>query len=222
MLWKCLIVDDDPVQCELLTSYCNKVDAIGSVEMTMSGLDALKRVEAEQFDLMFLDLKMPEISGKEILELLPPNLPVVMVTSDTAFAVESYNYNVVGYVVKPITLGGFLKVIERLKDQLVEPEFIFVKEGTARIKIHFNELLYIKSESNYVAFYTESKRVMSLMRLTDLETQLPGSFLRVHRSFIVNTNFIQHISARELKIKDTVIPISASFREAVSSHFDLS
>ena len=213
---KCLVVDDDPVICELLNSYIEKVDHIHDVTFVHNGSEAKSFLAKEKFDLLFLDLNLPGVSGQELIKHCDPDLPVVLVTSDPDFALESYNYNVVGYLLKPITFPRFLKTVQKLEKDQSNLAHIIVKDGSSKVRINLNELKFIKSESNYVAFHMINQRVMSLMRISDLIDLLPEYFVRVHRSYIVNSSFVDSVGNSTVGIGDLQIPVSNKYKENLS------
>lgn len=221
MPWKSLIIDDDPVVCTLLAAYCERVDAVGAVRTIHSGAEALAAVQAEHFDLVFLDLGLPEVNGRELLAQMPANIPVVMVTSDPGFALESYSYHVLGYLVKPVSFADFDKCMQRVSQMLGTAGSLLVKDGSRQVKIELNELRFVKSDSNYVTFQLAGRKVMSLMRISDLEKQLPSAFMRVHRSYIVNTQFVESVATTALTVAGQQIPVSESYRSAVQQRLRL-
>lgn len=219
--FNCLIVDDDPVVCELLGSYCKELPAISSTSVANTGIEAISALGTSEFDLVFLDLNLPEMNGRDILQIMPSNAQVVMITSDSDFAVESYNFKVAGFLLKPFTLADLTRAIDRL-DAPKPKEHLFVKDAGTMVKIELKDLRYIKSESNYVTFYTKTGKVMSLMRLSDLEEKLlPAEFLRIHRSYIVNANKIDKVGTNYMYLGEDELPLSATYREAVLQALDL-
>jgi DNA-binding LytR/AlgR family response regulator len=205
-----------------MQSYCAKSNLFSQILIAESGQEAVTLISKQHFDLLFLDLNMPGLTGKDVLKLIPEDLKVVMVTSDPAFAVESFDYNVIGYLVKPVNLDRFEQTMIRLAPILERQEFIFVKDGTEQVKIALKDVKYIKSESNYVIYALPDKRVMSLQRLSDLEDELPDNFLRIHRSYIVNLGAIDNLSRSSLTLNDGErLSISTSYREAVLARMRL-
>jgi DNA-binding LytR/AlgR family response regulator len=221
---KCLVIDDDPLITDLLQHYCSKVDAIEYCLTCNNSIDGLQLLSNQQFDLLFLDYNMPSLDGKGLLELKQDKSKVIMVTSNAAFAVESYNYpNIVDFLLKPISFDRFYKAIEKLIEKPTvaseksTKESFFVKDGNKWIQVRTEEILYIKSESNYVILYLEGKKIMSLLNLKDLETELPDHFFRTHRSYIVNSKFIDFISADEMSVLGVLIPISTKYKDSLKA-----
>lgn len=223
----CLIIDDDPLICDLIKHFCSKQDWIGSTLSVGDGSQALQALNAQSFDLLFLDYNLPDSKGKNILELMPTKIPTIMVTTEEAFGAESYEYEqIIDFLLKPISYERFLKALlrfqqfdalkqgpKKLVNQANSPKTLIVKEGNTTVIIRIDEIRYIKSESNYVLFYLENKRVMCLESLRKLEMELPSNFVRTQKSFIINLNYLETIETHFLKVENTQIPIGASYKE---------
>lgn len=219
MSLKCLVVDDDPLIGDLIKHFCSKTEQIEFCLVASTAMDGLNLLGSGNMDLVFLDYHLPDMKGQEFLERMPDKVPVVMVTSESDFAAKSYEYDlVVDFLVKPLSYERFLKAIQRIlqsadeSDKTKLDEFIFVKDGTKWVKIEFDKLLYIKSEGNYSNFHTEAGQNMSLITMKDLESRLPKSFIRVHRSYIVNAKKIQMINQDEITIHGKEIPVGEKYK----------
>lgn len=223
---RCLVIDDDPLIGDLLKHFCSKTDKVGFCITAQNATDGLKLLAAGGLDLIFLDYNLPDMKGQEFLELMPVKVPVVMVTSESEFAARSYEYDqVVDFLVKPLVFERFLKALERVEGQPAEvrqpadkSRSIFVKDGSKLVRIQFDDLLFIKSEGNYANFVQEHGQTMSLMSMKELESKLPREFLRVHRSYIVNSKKIQVILLDELQVRDKLIPIGEKYRDELLKH----
>lgn len=162
---KCLIVDDDPLICDLLEHFCSKVDEIKSVTTTVSGFESINLINSSTFDLILLDYNLPDITGKDILDL-NPNSTVIMVTSNKDFALDSYNYpKIVDFLVKPLDFPRFYKGFLRAKEfisanrKIPEKEArLFIKEGGKLVKIKLKEVAYFKSEANYISIILKIRK----------------------------------------------------------------
>ncbi len=223
---RCLIIDDDPLIGDLIKHFCTKSDHIEFCISALNANDGLNLLTAGGLDLIFLDYNLPDMKGQEFLELMQIPIPVIMVTSESEFAARSYEYDqVVDFLVKPLNYDRFSKAIDRViqgTDRVQKPEvrhnFIFIKDGTKLVRINFDELLFIKSEGNYANFVQEHSQTMSLMSMKDLESKLPPNFLRVHRSFIVNTKKMEIINQDEIVLKDKKIPIGEKYKAELLKH----
>jgi DNA-binding LytR/AlgR family response regulator len=167
---------------------------------------------------------MPHLSGKGVLDMKQDDSKVIMITSHADFAVDSYNYDdVVDYLLKPISFDRFYKSLEKYQ-RSIQPksgqsakQSILVKDGTKWIPIQIKDLYYIKSDSNYVTLHTTDKKIVSLMNLKDLEKELPSNFIRTHRSYIINFDFIEYFSTDHIYIKGIEIPISKKYSAQLKS-----
>ena len=221
MKMSCLVIDDDPLICDLIQHFCSKVSQIDFCLAVGNALDGLNLLASQSFDLLFLDYNLPDMNGKFLLDRKPDDTPVVMITSEKDFAIESYNYaDIIDYIVKPISFDQFYRAVERVlasRNDSVDvghsAKSIFVKDGNKFVQIYFEEISYIKSESNYVLFNLQKKRITSLLSLKDLITKLPSNFIRIHRSYIVNMHKIDYISTDELSIDQKKLPIGLKYKE---------
>jgi DNA-binding LytR/AlgR family response regulator len=182
-----------------------------------------------QIDIMFLDVKMPSMSGLEMLKTLQNPPKVILTTAFSEFALESYDYGITYYLLKPIPFPRFLTAVNKIlmpknidfpKENAEnkysnEPAFIFFKADKKIHKFYFNEILFIEGCGNYVKIYSEKRPpLMVLERLSDLEENLQeNQFLRVHKSFIVNVIHIEQIEGNMLKIKDKTVAVSQSYKQ---------
>lgn len=224
---KCLIVDDDPLICDLLEHFCSKVKQIEAVSTASTGFETINLLNSTYFDLIFLDFDLPDINGKDILNVLKPDTAVIMVTSNKEFGSDSYNYDqVIDFLVKPVDFARFYKGIQKFKnlqDKKIGPQQnrIFVKDGKKLVKINFEEVRYLKSEGNYISIVLKERKILTLMTLKELEPKLPAFFQKVHRSYIVNLNNIDYIDHDGLAIEKKYIPVSKSYEKELLKKIDL-
>lgn len=223
---KCLIVDDDPLICDLLEHFCSKTKGIESVSTAASGFETINLINNSRFDLIFLDFDLPDITGKDILNILDSNIAVIMVTSHKDFASESYNYDqIIDFLVKPINYSRFYKGFQKAQAFFArnkeQKNRIFVKEGSKLIKINLEEIKYFKSEGNYISIFMENRKILTLMTLKELEHKLPDYFQKVHRSYIVNLNKIDFIDSNAIEIEKEHIPVSTSYEKELLKKIDL-
>jgi two-component system, LytTR family, response regulator len=224
---KCLIIDDDPLMRDMISHFAGKVDFIEYCIQCSSATDALNLLAGQSFDLIFLDLEMPEISGMELLRHLKVSVPIIIITANPDFALESYEYQVVDYLLKPVTFPRFYKAVQKAQQAeksgpvAVKPEEIFIKDGHNLVKLVLQEVLYIEAVSNYVSFKTTGKAYLALMSLQKLEESLPENFVRIHRSFMVNIKRIDRVEGNNLFIGNTSLPISNSYKDKLLKKLNL-
>ena len=226
MKLKCLVIDDDPLICDLLQHFCSKIKQIDFCLAADNAMDGLNLLTSQPFDLLFLDYNLPDISGQSFLEMKQNLTPVVMITSHASFAADSYNYrDVVDFIVKPVTFDRFYRSVERVLEgqskPMTDPEpdtkVLFVKDGNKLMRLHFAEVGFIKSESNYVVFNLGGKQIMSLIALKDLAKKLPANFVRIHRSYMVNINKIDYITSEEVVVMHNTLPIGSKYKPELMS-----
>jgi DNA-binding LytR/AlgR family response regulator len=216
---KCLVVDDDPLTCDLVENYLNQIGGIDYCLKVNDGSTALHLLAAETFDAVFLDLQLPGIDGVSLLKALPRNTSVVIVSANADFGAESYQFDVVDYLIKPLEFSRFAKAVLKLKNRAPDEaapqeEALFLKDNATIHRIDLARLLYIESQGNYASFIFEAEKpVMTLMTLSKLITLLPENFVRTHRSYIVNLRAIRQIEGNQLDLGMTKLPIGKSYRD---------
>ncbi|MFO0478658.1 MAG: LytR/AlgR family response regulator transcription factor [Bacteroidota bacterium] len=229
MKYKCLIVDDEPIAQQILESYISQIDSLHIAGKCSNAFEALNVLHQEHIDILFLDIKMPSLSGLEMLKTLQNPPKVILTTAFSEFGVESYEYGIVDYLLKPISFERFLKSVNKIvmpksanleKEENEEklssdPTFIFFKADKKIHKYYFSEILFIEGSGNYVKIHTKNdKPLMVLDKLIELYDKLPQkNFIRIHKSFIVNVSHIQKIEGNMLKIQDKSIPVSATYKQ---------
>lgn len=226
----CLIVEDEPLARSLLAEYVKKVPFLSLVKTCSSPMEALDVLRGNPVDILFLDIQMPEITGITLLKILQNRPMVILTTAYSEYALESYELDVVDYLLKPITFDRFLKAVEKASQRLktsspassiteknssdTAPAFVFVKDGTRLVKINFDDILYVEGLKDYVTIHTKLQKVTSLQRLKSLEIQLPADrFIRIHHSYIIALKAIDVIHKGEVQIGHAMIPISDTYRK---------
>jgi two-component system, LytTR family, response regulator len=234
--YTCLIVEDEPLARNLLTEYVKKVSFLRLVHACSNPLEALELLRNNPVDNLFLDIQMPEITGITFLKILQRKPLVILTTAYSEYALESYELDVVDYLLKPVTFDRFLKAVDKASLRLnpgtapisekapgSEPAqpFVFVKDGTKLVKINFDDILYVEGLKDYVTIHTRLQKVVSLQRLKSLELQLPADrFIRIHHSYIVALKAIDVIHKGEVQIGNAMIPISDTYRKAFKEFVD--
>lgn len=223
MKLKCLVIDDDPMVCDLIKHFCSKIPQIEYCISASNGHDGLQMLGSQKFDLLLLDFHLPDMTGQNILEIKPKDLPVVMITSEKDFAAQAFNYDdIYDFLVKPLVFERFEKAIQRVTNTSTVPksnilnetdETCYVKDGNRFVKINYHDILFLKSEENYVSFVSIDKNILSLITLKDLESKLPNYFMRIHRSYIVNLDKIETTTTEEIKIDKYTLPISLKYKK---------
>lgn len=225
MKLRCVIIDDEPFARKLLIDFCDRVPQISILGDFSNGLEALSFLHNTQADLIFLDIKMPGISGIDLLKSLGNRPKVVFTTAFAEYAIDGFELDAIDYLLKPFDFPRFLKAVNKALASLpaekppiqystsVSDDFLFVKDGRDLIKVYLGEILYIKGQKDYVMFVTKAKKIMSLMNMRDLERDLSKKgFLRIHQSYIVNTKRIETITNDKVKLNNEFLPVSQTYK----------
>ena len=217
-----LSIDDDPLIGETIGYFCAKSEGVEECVHAADAAAGLNALASRCFDFVLLDLHLPDGSGQSILEAIPAETPVVLVTSDPDFGAASYRFdNVVDYLVKPIEFVRFRRALERVRqfqartNELPEAPAgtFFVKSGSDHIQLVTEEVAFLKAEANYVRYHrVGGQSVMVLTSLTKALEALPDIFLRVHRSYAVNRNRVERVEGAVAVVGGERIPISESYR----------
>jgi two-component system, LytTR family, response regulator len=239
---RCIAVDDEPLALELLADYISKVPFLELVGTTGNVLDALSTIQQGKIDLVFLDILMPDLTGMQFLRLTNGKCKAIMTTAYPQYALEGYEYEVIDYLLKPISFERFMKAVQKangyfnenaqdtsspihretstviesieLPKPLETPEFIFVKVEHKIKKINLADILYIEGLKDYVSIYTKTERILSLQTMKKIEESLPNPrFYRVHKSYIIAVDKIDYIERQRIFIGKNNIPLSDTFRE---------
>jgi two-component system LytT family response regulator len=213
----CIIVDDEPYAGNLLEEYILQVPYLRLEKKCLTAMEALEFLQSSPVDLVFLDINLPQLSGMQLAHILPQNQKVIFTTAYTSYAVESYAINAIDYLLKPITFERFVKSIEKIHGVIKRPSEqgnFFIKSGKAMIKISASEIYYIEGLKDYVIFRLEKEKHIVYKKMKELEVILEENFMRVHHSFIVNTNHIKKIEDNQVHILDQRISISEKYRDS--------
>ncbi len=228
---KCLIIDDEPLAQNVIENYLNNFSFIALVAKCDNAMSALDWMKKKKIDLIFLDISMPFISGIDFIKTLKNPPEIIVTTAHKDFAIESYELNVLDYLLKPISFERFLKAINKLKDHSaadLKPEaessekdlFMYVKSDKKNVKILLSEILFIESLKDYIKIHTTNKTIITQAQISAIEQRLPDSFLRIHRSFIISKDKITAYTQHDFEIGKHQIPIGRSYKSIVSRNFD--
>lgn len=236
MMLSCAIVDDEPLALDLLETYVEKTPFLQIKGKYASAVEAMKGLQEQPVDLLFLDIQMPELDGLEFSHMVIPETRIIFTTAFEQYALDSYRVNALDYLLKPISYRDFLEASNKalqwfeLKnaadgtvDSAEDDEYIYVKSEYKLIQISLKDILYIEGLKDYVKIYveTEARPIMSLMSLKSLEERLPTSrFLRVHRSYIVQKSKIRLIDRGRIVFGKEYIPISDSYKQDLQTYLN--
>lgn len=228
----CLIVDDELLAQDVLEHYVSKIDSLTLIGKCRNAIEAFSALNRSDIDLIFLDIKMPEINGLDFIKALKNPPRIILTTAFSEYALDGYDLDVVDYLLKPVSFERFLKAVNKVQQSMAEPsserinampadDGFFVKSDRKLIKINPSDILYIESQKNYLVIYTLHQKVMTYSTLNNMESELKSysHLIRIHKSFMVNKNFITQLDNNIVLLQNNVsIPLGASYRELFLEH----
>lgn len=233
MKLRCLAIDDEPLALELLEDNISKVPFLERVASCSNPIEAFKILETESIDLIFLDIQMPGLTGLQFIQSLSKKPLFILITAYEKYALESYNLDVVDYLVKPVALDRFVRACHKAKELFelrntpaiptgntnLTKEYMFVNADYSLVKINFEDVLYVEGLKDYVKIVLKTnpaKPVITRTTLKQMEEDLPNPpFLRVHKSFIINKDQVTTIRKTGVTIGNVEIPVSENYKEVV-------
>ncbi|WP_448702427.1 LytR/AlgR family response regulator transcription factor [Mucilaginibacter sp. AW1-3] len=222
---KAIAIDDEPLALAVVSSHAGKVTFVELVAGFTDAFKAMEYLQREPVDLIFLDIKMPDISGLDFYNSLNKKPLVIFTTAYSEHAVTSFELDAVDYLLKPFSLVRFIKACNKayelftLRNAAKGKDHLFVKTGYEQVRIAFADLYYLEATGNYVTFVLNDKRVLSRMTITECDNVLPdGQFIRIHRSFIAATARIEKIERHQVTMQNgDVLPVGQSYLPALQA-----
>jgi DNA-binding LytR/AlgR family response regulator len=224
----CLIIDDETLAQDVLEHYISKTDMLQLRGKCNNALQAFSILSKQEIDLVFLDIQMPEINGLEFIRMLKKPPQIILTTAYQEYALDSYEFNVADYLLKPFSFDRFLKAIlkigapthSRPAEQVIIPaeaQDLFVKSDGRLIRINTNEILYIEGLKNYLMIHTVHKKIVVHSTMGNMEVELSAfpAFIRVHKSYLLNKNFITEIAGNIIRINQAEIPIGGVYKNSL-------
>ena len=226
---KCIIVDDEPMARDVIRRYIQKIPTLKLISEFGNAIDATIFLQEHPVDMIFLDIKMPQLSGTEFVRSLRNVPKIIFTTAYKEFAHEGFELDVIDYLLKPIRFDRFLRAVNKAfpqKLQAVEvvnsipaeeskqaTSFIYLRVDRKMIKVLLNDIVYIESDKDYVKVFTEKGFVITRQTIASVEAMLSDSlFIRVHRSYIVSLNKLKSFTAETVEIGDKELPIGKLYR----------
>ncbi len=235
MTISCIAVDDEPLALKQIVAYVQKTPFLNLIAACNSAFEAMEVLRNQEAQLMFVDISMPDLSGMEFVKSLAQKPYIVFTTAYSEYAVEGFKVDAVDYLLKPISYTEFLKAANKVKDRLdlvmppsedsfrTSADYLFVKSDYKLMRIDFADIKYVEGMHEYVRIHlTDAKPIMTLVRIKSLEEQLPpNSFMRVHRSYIVNLSKIKVIERNRIVFdSDVYIPVSEQYKAKFQEYID--
>lgn len=224
---QCLVVDDEPPARELLVRYIHEIPALSLAGECANAIQAFTFLQQNHVDLIFLDIRMPQLNGNDFLKTLKNPPPIIFTTAHPEYAIEGYELDVVDYLLKPIPFDRFLKAVNKVCDSNIKMQnisqeelktepFVYFRSDRKMIKVMLNEILFIESMKDYVKIITANGTIITKQSISSVEAMLPDKqFIRNHRSYIVSIRHIKSYTSELIELHDTEIPIGKLFRTDV-------
>jgi DNA-binding LytR/AlgR family response regulator len=226
-LIKCIIVEDETLAQDVIKDHLQKIKEFELVGVYRNALEAMEALRSKEVDVMFLDIYLPGMTGLDMLRSLPDPPLVVLTTAYAEYALESYEFSVIDYLLKPISFERFSKAVNKIKEGRLfsqvgkEPgrqsqDHIFIKSNNKFFKVNFSEIIYIEGMKDYLKIHTSEYTLVTHQTMNEMEKLLPSSrFIRVHKSYIIALAQIRTIYGNSIELGKTTIPIGINYKENV-------
>lgn len=221
---RAIAIDDEPIALEIIKSLAAKVPFLDLKATFTDAFEALEYLQKEQVDLLFLDIKMPDISGIEFFNSLSKKPMVIFTTAYSEHAVTSFEMDAVDYLLKPFSLARFLKGCNKafelynFRNGSETVDHLYIKTGYEQVKVMYDEICYVEATGNYVTFALKDKNILSRSTFIEAINSLPqDKFVRVHRSYVVAINKIDKVERNQVTINKTPIPVSDAYSDNLNA-----
>lgn len=216
---KCIILDDEPLAVELLKKHASENENLIFSLATTEVFEAIDFLKNNKVDLIFTDIQMPELTGIQLMKILDHSQKFIVTTAYQDYALESFNFHVVDYLLKPITKDRFDSSVKKYVDffQMTSTKnqstYLFVKADGKQVKINFSDLIYIEGLKDYIRIHTKTEKILVLETMKSFEEKLPNHFKRIHRSYIINLDFLTSIDGNSVYLNQKILPIGETYRK---------
>ncbi|MFP2995176.1 LytTR family DNA-binding domain-containing protein [Spongiivirga sp. MCCC 1A20706] len=230
----CIIIDDEATARAIINHLCDQISQLKVVSEFSNAIEAIKFLNQNEIDLIFLDIHMPDFTGFDFIQTLKSPPKIILTTSDANFAIQAFEYDcIVDYLLKPIELLRFKKAIEKAEQTTISEEKtsvekqdnnndLFVNIDRRLVKINIPDIYLVEAKGDYINIKTEQKNYIVHSTLKKIEEKLPDTlFLKVHRSYVINTNKIIDIEDNSVLIKQDIIPVSRANRPELRKRLNL-
>jgi DNA-binding LytR/AlgR family response regulator len=224
---RCLIIDDEPIARRIIKSHLAKVTGFTVEAECSHALEGYSLLQSKNPDLLFLDIQMPQLNGLDFLRALHKKPRVIIVSAHRDFALEGFELDVIDYLLKPVSFERFLMALDKFQQRQADntaapvstpPEkeqHLFIRANRKTVKLPLSSILYIESMSDYLKIHTSDQIYLTKEKISVIEQKLPPEFLRIHRSFIINTRHLRAFSPEMVELGGQELPISRSMRHQV-------
>ncbi|MFV0143290.1 MULTISPECIES: LytR/AlgR family response regulator transcription factor [Empedobacter] len=216
---KYIILDDEPLAVELLKKHASENENLIVSLATTEVFEAIDFLKNNKVDLIFTDIQMPELTGIQFMKILDHSQKFIVTTSYQDYALESFNFHVFDYLLKPITKDRFDSSVKKYVDffQTTSTKnlstYLFVKADGKQVKINFSDLIYIEGLKDYIRIHTKTEKILVLETMKSFEEKLPNHFKRIHRSYIINLDFLTSIDGNSVYLNQKILPIGETYRK---------
>ena len=221
---RAIAIDDEPKAISIICHHAASIADLELIDTFNDPVKALQFLNTNAIDLIFLDINMPKLSGMELLNKLEVEPLVIITSAYSQFALESYSFKTVDYLLKPFELERFEKAVSKVKERLATNSVstsLFLKDGYQNVRVNTSEIQYIKSDGNYLDVYLNDRKISPRMTFSEILKLLPDNFMRVHNSYVVNLSKVDKLSTDTISISEKTIPVSTSKRELLSTKLNL-
>jgi len=230
----CIIIEDQPPAQRILKKYISDIGSLALKATFSDAIQAMDYLKSEKIDLIFLDIHLPKISGIDLLKSFPNLPPVILTTAFSDYALESYEFSVVDYLLKPFSFQRFVKAVSKVSvpgpaEQGITVSLehppnnreIFIKSGYEYIKVAVDDIIYIKSDADYTEIFTPIRKLLSSESLRSWSERLDNQqFVRVHKSYVINAAKIVKVVGNQIYMTtQAVVPIGRAFRDGFMDRF---
>lgn len=224
---KCIIIEDEVLAQDVIKSHLERIGTLELAGVYRNAPEAEAALKTGEIDIMFLDIRLPGMSGLQFLRGLKDPPLVVLTTAYAEYALESYEFNIIDYLLKPISFERFSRAVNKILDgrlftaaakeaYLYSDDHIFVRSNSKFFRVNFSEILYIQGMRDYLKIYTPDYALVTHQTMNDLEKTLPSRhFIRVHKSYIIALKHIRSIYGNTIELGKATIPIGVNYKETV-------
>lgn len=231
---RCFVLDDEPLATDLLKEYISRLPDLDLIGLSNSPTQALTFLQQNQVDVLFSDIKMPKLSGFDLLRPLSYRPKVIFTTAFREYALDSYEFDVVDFLIKPISFERFLQSVGKIyrfstaplfPSEFVEPipplnDYQYFKVDKEMVKLNLDDIFWIESLKDYVKIHTLGGTLVSYLRISYLEEKLPPArFHRIHKSYIVSLKHIQAIGANYIRVNNQELPVGRFYKAKLDELF---
>jgi two-component system, LytTR family, response regulator len=226
---RCLVVDDEPPAREIIGRYIEQVPSLQLAGQCANAIQAFTFLQQQPVDLLFLDIRMPQLNGNDFLKTLKNPPKVIFTTAYSEYAVEGYELDAVDYLLKPVPFDRFLKAVNKayqltaakyetplVTEEVRNDSFVYFRADRKMVKVMLDDILYIESMKDYIKVITKTGTIITKQSISSVEAMLPEKkFVRTHRSFIVSLDKVKSFTSELIDIAATEVPVGKLYRNSV-------